>query len=167
MDIPLRRGAVDRRAALVLVGYVAVATGAFVAAALLLDGAARVTVLVVLLVLWLLVAGTYAWTWTRIREVASPLGLHGTGVVSRSQFGQLVLPWEAVESITLEGSTLVIRPVPAGDPRGVGVDATALVPSALDRVQRRGVNISLAALDISPADLRQAVTVQSGGRFRL
>ncbi len=167
MDIPLRRGAVDRRAVLLLVVYVAVATAAFVAAALLLDGAVLVVVLVALLLLWLFFAGSYAWTWMRIRQVASPLGLHGTGVVSRSQFGELVLPWEAVESIAVEGSMLVIRMVPAGDPRGTGIDATALVPAALERVRRRGINISLAALDIGPADLRQAVTVQSGGRFRL
>lgn len=167
MDVPLRRGALDRRAVLALLAYILVATAILTALFFLLDGAALIFALTAFLIVWLFFVGGYAWTWARMRTIASPLGLHGGGVVSRSHLGQLVIPWEAVDSARIEGRTLRVRMVASNDPRITTVDHSALQDVGWARVQKNGLRISLAALDVGLEELRQGFVVQSGGRVQL
>ena len=170
MDIPLARTRFDRWSAAVLVVYAAILTGLLVAAVALLDGVALLLVLVGLTLFWVLHSGLYVFTWTRMRRVSHPLGLHGDGVHARSQLGELVAPWEAVASLGRErawnGRRLRIRLVPPGDARRAGV--VARVPQRLvELIDRRGMRYSLRALDIDLPGLREAVVVQSGGRVQV
>ena len=100
--------------------YAAILTGLVAPAFVLLEGVALLVVLIVLVLFWLFHSGLYVFTWTRMRKVSHPLGLHGDGLHARSQFGELVAPWETVQSATIErawnGKRLRIRLVPAGRP---------------------------------------------------
>jgi hypothetical protein len=167
VDIPLRRGALDRRALVLLVVYILVATAIFTGFSFWLDGAVLVFALTASLIVWLFFVGGYAWTWARMRTVASPLGLHGVGVVSRSHLGQLVIPWEAVASARIEGRRLRIRMVPSNDPRITAVDHSALRDTAWTMTQKNGVRISLTVLEIGLEELGREFVVQSGGRVQL
>lgn len=172
MDIPLARTRFDVFAACLLIGYAAVFTAlVWVATAVLdLGDTALTVVLAVLVVLWLLWSGTYAWTWTRMRRVDSPLGLHAFGVFGRSQFGTLEVPWEAVQSAAIErhwnGRRLRIRLVPPTDPRHAGI-VDHVSGSMMQVVDEHGMRYSLRILDVTVEQLREAFVVQSGGRLHV
>src|SRR5262245_61352725 len=104
MQIRLARTRFDLFAACVLIGYAAIFTAGVWAATLLLggDGAGVGVALVVLTVVWLLWSGLDVFTWTRMRRIDVPLGLHGSGIVARGQFGDLDIPWAAVQSAVIE-----------------------------------------------------------------
>ena len=173
MDIPLARTRFDIFAAFVLIGYAAVFTSlVWVATGLLdLSDTALLMVLVVLVILWLFWSGLYVFTWTRMRRIASPLGLKGDGIHAHSQFGDLTAPWEAVQSASVErawnGRRLRIRLVPATDPRFAQVEHANLNPRMFEVVQREGLRYSLRILDVRVDQLREAFVVQSGGRVQL
>ena len=120
MEIPLARSRFDLFTTFALVVYAAILTGLIALAFVLLEGVALLVVLIVLVLFWLFHSGLYVFTWTRMRKVSHPLGLHGDGIHARSQFGELVAPWETVQSATIErawnGKRLRIRLVPAGRP---------------------------------------------------
>ncbi len=172
MDIPLARTRFDVFSALQLAVYAAVFTALVWLATAVLDlgDTTLSVVLLVLVALWILTTATYAWTWTRIRQVDSPLGLHPFGVFGHSIRGTLEVPWEAVVSAGVErhwtGRRLRIRVVPPTDPRHA-----AIVDHVDDRtmrvVDRQGMRYSLRILDVELEDLRQAFVVQSGGRLHL
>jgi hypothetical protein len=170
VDIPLARTRFDLFATLVLLVYAAILTGLVAAAVALLDGVALLLVLLGLVLFWLFHSGLYVFTWRRMRKVGHPLGLHGDGLHARSQFGELVAPWEAVASVVLErawnGRRLRIRLVPPGDPRHAGIVAH-VPPGLVQVIDRRGMRYSLRVLDIGVEQLREAFTVQSGGRVRV
>ncbi len=150
-----------------LLVYILVATAILTGLFLWLNGAVLVFAMTAFLIVWLLFVGGYAWTWVHMRMVASPLGLHGDGLVSRSHLGQLEIPWEAVASARIEGRRLRVRMVPSSDTRITSVDHSALRDTAWTMAQKNGVRISLAVLDIGVDQLRQAFVVQSGGRVQL
>jgi hypothetical protein len=172
VDIPLARTRFDLFAAFVLIVYAAIFTAlVWVATAVLDLGDTTLTVvLAVLVVLWLLWSGTYAWTWTRMRRVETPLGLHSFGLFAHSQFGTLEVPWEAVQSAAIErhwsGRRLRVRLVAPSDPRHAGI-----VDHVDDRmmkvVDKQGMRYSLRILDVGVEQLREAFVVQSGGRVRV
>jgi hypothetical protein len=172
VDIPLARTRFDVFAAFMLIGYAAIFTALVWMATAVLDlgDTALTIVMVVLVVLWLFWSGTYAWTWTRMRRVESPLGLHGFGVFGRSQFGTLEVPWDAVRSAKVErhwsGRRLRIRLVPPTDPRHEGIVNHVSDPM-MKIVDKQGMRFSLRILDITPEQLRQAFVVQSGGRVQV
>jgi hypothetical protein len=172
MEIPLARTPFDLYAAGVLIAYAAIFTALVWGATLLLDGhdTALGVTLVVLTVLWLLWSGLYVFTWTRMRRVAVPLELRGFGVFARGQFGSLEVPWEAVQSAAVErawnGRRLRIRLVPPTAP-----EHAQIVNHVNERMMRivdeEGMRYSLRVLDIGIDQLREAFTVQSGGRVRV
>jgi hypothetical protein len=171
MEIPLARTRFDLFSTFVLIAYAIVLTGLVALASALLDGVALLVVLIVLVVFWLFHAGLYVFTWTRMRKVSHPLGLHGDGLHARSQFGELVAPWEAIQSAAVEhawnGRRLRIRLVPPGDPRHAGIVHANLNPKMFEIVGRRGMRYSLRVLDIGLDELREAFVVQSGGRVQV
>jgi len=172
MEIRLARTRFDLVAAGVLIGYAAVFTALVWAATLLLDGhdTALGAALIVLVVLWLFWSGLYVFTWTRLRRVAIPLELHGSGILARGQFGDLDIPWAAVRSAAIErawnGRRLRVRLVPATSPEHAQV-VNHLDEQMTKVVEKEGVRYSLRVLDIGVEQLREAFTVQSGGRVRL
>jgi hypothetical protein len=97
--------------------------------------------------------------------------LQPTGIVARSQFGELVVPWEAMASAAVErtwsGSRLRIRLVDALDPRRDGVVVAWLNPQMLRVVERKGLRYSLRVLDIGVDQLRESFATHSGGRVRI
>ncbi len=154
----------------VLIVYAVILTALVAAAFTFLDGTALLVVLIVLMVFWLLHCGLYVFSWTRMRKVSHPLGLHGDGLHARSQFGELIAPWETVQSAAVErawnGKRLRIRLVPSSDPRHATI-VDDLNPRVMKAVDQRGMRYSLRALDIDLEELRQAFVVQSGGRVRV
>ena len=171
MEIPLARGRFDTWAALTLVVYATVFSAFLLAAVVFLDGTPLIVVLLVLALLWLFWSALYLFTWMRMRRIDSPLALHGYGVFARSQFGELTVPWEAVQSVAIErtwtGRMLRIRLVPATDPRHADIVHANLNPKRFEIVQRQGMRYSLRVLDIGAEQLREAFVVQSGGRVRV
>ena len=171
VEIPLARTRFDLFATFALVVYAAILTGLVAAAFAFLDGVALLVVLIVLVLFWLFHSGLYVFTWTRMRKVAYPLGLHGDGLHARSQFGELIAPWETIQSVAIErawnGRRLRIRLVPPGDPRHAGIVHADLNPKVFEAVDRRGMRYSLRVLDIDLDELRQAFVVQSGGRVQV
>lgn len=170
MDIPLARTRFDLFSTFVLVVYASTVTGMVAVAFSLLDGVALLVVLIVLVVVWLFHSGMYLFGWTRMRKVSHPLGLHGDGLHARSQFGELVAPWETIQSAAIErawnGRRLRIRLVPPSDPTRAGI-VSRVSPQLLKVIDQRGMRYSLRALDIGLDELRQAFVVQSGGRVRI
>jgi hypothetical protein len=172
MEIRLARTRFDLFATGVLVGYAAIFTALVWTATLLLDGhdAALGVVLVVLTVLWLLWSGLYVFTWTRMRRVDVPLELHAFGVFARGQFGTLEVPWAAVRSATVErtwtGRRLRIRLVPPTSPEH-GEIVNHVNDRMMKVVDKEGMRYSLRVLAIGEEELREAFTVQSGGRVRV
>jgi hypothetical protein len=172
VDIPLARTRFDLFAGFMLIAYAAVFTAlVWVATAVLdLGDTVLTVVLVALVVIWLLWSGSYAWTWTRMRGVASPLGLHPFGVFAHSQFGTLEVPWDAVRSVAVErhwsGRRLRIQLVPPTDERHAGV-VNRVNDRMMQIVDKQGMRFSLRILDITLDELRSAFTVQSGGRVRV
>ena len=171
MEIPLARTRFDLFATFALVVYAAILTGLVAVAFSFLDGVALLVVLIVLVVFWLFHSGLYVFTWTRMRKVSYPLGLQGDGLHARSQFGELIAPWETIQSATIErawnGRRLRIRLVPPGDPRHAGIVHADLNAKVFEAVNRRGMRYSLRVLDIDLDKLRQAFVVQSGGRVQV
>ena len=170
MDIPLARTRLDLFSTFALVVYAAILTGMVAAAFSLLDGVALLVVLIVLVLFWLFHSGLYLFSWTRMRNVSHPLGLHGDGLHARSQFGELIAPWETIQSATIErawnGKRLRIRLVPPSDPRRAGI-VSHVDPRVLKVIDQRGMRYSLRALDIGVDQLREAFVVQSGGRVQV
>jgi hypothetical protein len=172
VDIPLARTRLDLFAAFMLIVHAAIFTAlVWVATAVLdLGDTALTVVLAVLVVLWLLWSGGYAWTWTRMRRVESPLGLHSFGLFAHSQLGSLEVPWEAVRSAAIErhwsGRRLRVRLVPPTDARHAGIVDHVNDPM-MKIVDKQGMRYSLRILDIDVARLRDGFVVQSGGRVRV
>jgi hypothetical protein len=106
-----------------------------------------------------------------MRKVSHPLGLHGDGLHARSQFGELIAPWETIQSAAIErawnGRRLRVRLVPAGDPRHAGIVHANLNPTMFEIVGKRGMRYSLRVLDIDLERLREAFVVQSAGRVQV
>jgi hypothetical protein len=172
MEIRLARTRFDLVAAAVLIGYAAIFTALVWAATLLLDGhdGAMGVTLGALTVLWLLWSGLYVFTWTRMRRSDVPLELRGSGIVARGQFGDLEIPWSAVQSAAIErswtGRRLRVRLVPPTAPEHAEV-VNHLNDRMTKVVEKEGVRYSLRVLDIGVDQLREAFTVQSGGRVRV
>jgi hypothetical protein len=170
VEIPLARSRFDLFATVNLVVYAAILTGLVAAAFSFLDGIALLVVLIVLVLFWVFHSGLYVFTWARMRKVSHPLGLHGDGLHARSQFGELIAPWETIASATLEqawnGKRLRIRLVPPSDPTRAGI-ISHVDPRVLKAIDQRGMRYSLRALEIGVDDLREAFVVQSGGRVRV
>jgi hypothetical protein len=170
VEIPLARSRFDLFTTFALVVYAAILTGLIALAFVLLEGVALLVVLIVLVLFWLFHSGLYVFTWTRMRKVSHPLGLHGDGIHARSQFGELVAPWETIQSAAIErawnGKRLRIRLVPPGDPTRVGI-VSHVDPRVLKAIDERGMRYSLRALDIGVDELRQEFVVQSGGRVQV
>jgi hypothetical protein len=105
-----------------------------------------------------------------MRKISHPLGLHGDGLHARSHFGELMAPWETLQSVAIErrwnGKLLRVRLVPPGDPTRAGL-VSSVDPRVLKAIERRGMRYSLRVLDIGIDELRQAFVVQSGGRVRV
>ncbi|MDX6371932.1 MAG: hypothetical protein QOD98_920 [Nocardioidaceae bacterium] len=173
MEIRLARTRFDVFAAFVLIGYAAIFTALLWVATAVVDlgDTALLVVLIALVVLWLFWSGTYVFSWTRIRRIEAPLGLHDFGLFARSPFGELTAPWETVQSATIErawsGRRLRVRLVPAADARFEQVVHTNLNPRMFTIIQREGLRYSLRILDVSIDQLREAFVVQSGGRVRV
>ena len=171
MEIALARTRFDLFSTVALIVYAAILTGLVAVAAGFLDGTALLVVLIVLVLFWLFHSGLYVVTWTRMRKVSHPLGLHGDGLHARSQFGELVAPWETVQSASIErawnGRRLRIRLVPPRDPRHAGIGHANLHPRMFEIVGKRGMRYSLRVLDISVEQLRESFVVQSGGRIQV
>jgi hypothetical protein len=170
VEIPLARTRFDLFATFVLIVYAVILTALVAAAFTWLDGTTLLVVLIVLVLFWLFWSGLYVFTWTRMRRVSHPLGLHGDGLHARSQFGELMAPWESIQSAAIErawnGKRLRIRLVPPSDPRHAGI-VNHVNPQMMKVVGKRGMRYSLRVLDIELDVLRQAFVVQSGGRVRL
>ena len=147
MDIPLVRGRLDGVAAVLIVLYAVTLTAIVVVASAALEGTPLLVVLLVLGLAWLVHVGLYLYAWSRLRKVPFPLGLHGDGVHDRSPLAEVVVPWEAIRSVSIK-PRLLRSPLLHVDV----IDAT-----------KRDIRWSLRILDISADELRQAFTVQSGG----
>ncbi len=170
MDIPLARSRFDLFSTFALVVEAAIFTGLVALASAFLDGTMLLVVLIVLVVFWLFHSGLYVFTWTRMRKISHPLGLHGDGLHARSQFGEIIAPWETLQSVAIErrwnGKLLRVRLVPPADPTRAGL-VSRVDPRVLTTIDRRGMRYSLRALDIGVDELREAFVVQSGGRVRV
>ncbi len=171
MEIPLARTRFDLFTTFALIVYAAILTGLVAVASAFLEGVALLVVLIVLVLFWLFHSVLYVFSWTRMRKVAHPIGLHGDGVHGRSQFGELIAPWETVQSAAIErvwsGKRLRIRLVPPGDPRHAGIVHANLNPKMFEIVNKRGMRYSLRVLDIDLERLREAFVVQSAGRVQI
>ena len=171
MEIPLARTRFDLFATFALIVYAAILTGLVALASAFLEGVALLVVLIVLVVFWLFHSGLYVFGWTRMRKVSHPLGVHGDGLHARSQFGELIAPWETIQSAAIErawnGRRLRIRLVPPEDPRHAGIVHANLNPSMFEVVGKRGMRYSLRVLDIDVERLREAFVVQSAGRVQV
>jgi hypothetical protein len=173
--IALARGRVDRYAALMLVVHTVLFAAAGAGAAWLLDGeaggAALVFVLVGLGLAWIGWDGLYLLAWRRTRAIDFPLELQPTGLVARSAYGELVVPWHTITSASVErtwsGRRLRLRLVPPSDARHSDIVVAWLRPEMMKVVERRGVRYSLRALDIGTDQLRDAFVLQSGGRVHV
>jgi hypothetical protein len=170
VEIPLARTRLDLFASLMLIAYAVILTGLVALASAFLDGTALLVVLIVLVLFWLFHASLYVFTWTRMRRISHPLGLLGDGLHARSQFGELVAPWEAIASAAIErawnGRRLRIRLLPPGQPARDAV-VWHVPPPVVSAIDRRGMRYSLRALDIGVDELREAFVVQSAGRVRV
>jgi hypothetical protein len=172
MQLRLARTRFDLFAAGVLIGYAAIFTALVWAATLLLDGhdTALGVSLVALTVLWLLWSGLYVFTWTRMRRIAVPMELGGFGIFAHGQFGDLEIPWEAVRSAAIErawnGQRLRVRLVPPTAPEHAQI-VNRVDERMMRLVDKEGVRYSLRVLDVGVDELREAFTVQSGGRVRV
>jgi hypothetical protein len=170
VEIPLARTRFDLFATFALIVYAAILTGLVAVASTFLDGIALLVVLIGLVLFWLFHSGLYVFTWIRMRRVSHPLGLHGDGLHARSQFGELMAPWETIRSAVIErawnGKRLRIRLVPPGDPTYAGI-VNHVNPRLMKTIDQRGMRYSLRVLDIGVDELRQAFVVQSGGRVRI
>lgn len=172
MEIRLARSRFDVFAMGVLIAYAAIFTATVWAATLLLDGhdTALGVTLGVLTLLWLLWSGLYVFTWTRMRRVAVPLELRAFGLFAHGQFGTLEVPWEAVHSAAIErawnGRRLRVRLVPPTAPEHASV-VNHLNEPMMKVVDKEGMRYSLRVLDVGVEQLREAFTVQSGGRVRV
>jgi hypothetical protein len=170
VEIPLARTRFDLFVTFALVVYAAIVTGLVAVAFTFLDGVALLVVLLVLVLFWLFHSGLYVFTWTRMRKVSHPLGLHGDGLHARSQFGELIAPWATIRSAAIEqawnGKRLRIRLVPPGDPTRAGI-VSHVNPRVMKAVDQRGMRYSLRVLDIGVDQLREGFVVQSGGRVRV
>ena len=137
----------------------------------LLDGAALLVVLVVLARVLAVPRRALRLTLDPDAQGRHPLGLHGDGLHARSQFGELVAPWETIQSAAIErawsGRRLRIRLVPPRDPRHAAIVHANLNPKMFEVVDKRGMRYSLRVLDIGLDELRQAFVVQSGGRVQV
>lgn len=151
MDVPLARTRLDGVAAFLMIGSAVVLTGVVVGVSALLEGVALLAVLVVLALAWLTHVGLFLYSWSRLRTVAFPLGVHGDGVHDRSPLGEVVVPWDAIQAATLEARLL---------------RSPLLRVRPTDPAQRQ-VRYSLRILDVSADELRRVFTVQSSGRFPL
>ena len=171
MEIPLARTRFDLFTTFALIVYAAILTGLVAVASAFLDGVALLVVLIVLVLFWLFHSGLYVFTWARMRKVSHPLGLHGDGLHARSQFGELIAPWETIQSTAIErawnGRRLRVRLVPPGDPRHAGIVHANLNPKMFEIVGKRGMRYSLRVLDIDLERLREAFVVQSAGRVQV
>ena len=138
-------------AAVLIVVYAALLTAVVLGTSAILEGVPLLVALLVLAGAWIVHVGLFLTAWRRLRRVPFPLGVHGDGLHDRTPPGEVVVPWDAVRSATLR-------------PR--------LLRSPLLRVDRldpgeRPVRWSLRVLDVGADELRQAFTVQSGGRVEL
>ena len=171
MQIALARGRVDRYAVLMLlvhtVGALAVASLAFWLIEDVAGGTALVFVVIALTLVWLAWCALYTTAWLRTRKIDVPMELQPTGLVARSMYGELVIPWAAITSATVErtwsGRRLRLRLVPESDPRHGDIIVAWLKPEMWRIVERRGLRYSLRVLDIGIDELRQAFVTQSGG----
>ena len=171
MEIGLARGRVDRYAALMLVVhtlfFAALAAGAFWLLDGVADGVALVFVLVALAVAWLGWSGLYVLAWIHTRKIDVPMELQPTGLVARSTYGELVIPWNTIASAAVErtwsGRRLRLRLVPESDPRHADIVVAWLRPEMMRIVEKHGIRYSLRALDIGVDELRQAFLSRSGG----
>ena len=172
MQIPLARTRFDLFAVGVLIGYAAIFTALvwLVTGVLDIPDRALGVVLGALVVLWLLWSGLYVITWSRLRRIDVPLELRSAGLLARSQFGELEVPWAAVQSAAVErawnGRRLRVRLVPPSAPERAGL-VDRLNPKMMRVVEREGMRYSLRVLDVTVEALREAFVVQSGGRVRL
>ena len=171
MRITLARGRVDRFAALMLVVYVAVFAAVLFGADRVLGDVlgdtALVLVLLGLVLAWLAWIGLFVAAWLKTRKVDVPLELEPTGLVARSTYGELVIPWGTIVSATIErtwsGRRLRLRLVPESDPRHADIVVAWLRPEMMRVVERHGIRYSLRVLDIGVDELRHAFLSQSGG----
>jgi hypothetical protein len=169
--IALARGRVDLYAGLMLVVHTALFAAAGAVLFWLLrdvaEGVAAVFVLVAVALVWVAWTGLYVVAWLRTRKIDVPMELQPTGLVARSAVGELVVPWAAITSATVErtwsGRRLRIRLVPESDPRHADIVVAWLKPEMMRIVERQGLRYSLRGLDIGVDELRQAFLSRSGG----
>ena len=175
MEISLDRGRIDRYAVAMLVVHAAVAVGLLVGAHWLFSrfvpdpGVAAI--LLGLVLAWLAWSGLYVAAWLKTRRNDVPMELQPTGLVARSPYGELVIPWDTITSATIErtrvGKSLRLRLVPASDPRHAGITVAWLKPQMMRVVEKHGVRYSLRVLDIEEDELRRAFEMRSSGRVRI
>jgi hypothetical protein len=168
--IPLDRARVDRTWGRLILGtvlLVAVLLGALTAL-LLHAGAGLVDVMPLLIVLPLAaawVAITFGISWRRLRGVEVPLELDGHGITLRSPYGDVVAPWEAVASASIEprrlGPWLRVRVAPGG------FTTTVTQRSYLRTLERQGFRYTLRVLAVDADQLRAVFAQQSAGRVHV
>jgi hypothetical protein len=175
VKIALDRGRLDRYAGAMLLGYTLVFAAVLAGGYRLLEPhvgqAALVLVLGGLVLGWLAWSSLYVVSWLRSRMVDVPMELDPSGLVARSTYGELVVPWDTITSAGVErtwsGRRLRLRLVPASDPRHADIVVAWLKPEMMRIVERRGIRYSLRVLDIGVDQLRDAIATQSGGRVHV
>jgi len=171
MQIALDRGRIDRFGLLMLVVYAAAFAALGAGVVWLLDGllgdSALLLIVLTLTLAWLAWSGLYVVAWLKARKVDVPMELQPTGLVARSTYGELVIPWGTIVSAAIErtwsGKRLRLRLVPESDPRHADIVVAWLRPEMMRVVERRGIRYSLRVLDIGVDELRHAFVTQSGG----
>ena len=121
------------------------------------------------LVAFLAVAVAEGRLWVATRRIAQPLELSAQGWPSTPRADAVAFPWAAVAAVGILRvgltSRLVVRLHPRAGPGAPGVSGT-LTPAGWRIVRRRGLQLSLRTLQISPEELGWAVERSSAGRFR-
>jgi hypothetical protein len=175
VQIALARGRIDRYAALMLLVhalvFAVVLAGAHWFFSGFLSDPVVFLILLGLVLAWLGWSGLYVLAWFRMRKIDVPLELQPTGLVARSTYGELVIPWDTITSAAVQrtwsGKRLRLRLVPESDPRHADIVVAWLKPEMMRLVERHGVRYSLRVLDIGVDELREAFVVRSGGRIRV
>jgi hypothetical protein len=175
LEISLDRGRIDRYAAAMLVVHAVVAAGLLVGAHWLFSAFVPepgvVAILLGLVLVWLGWSGLYVSAWVKTRRIDVPMELQPTGLVARSPYGELVIPWDTITSARIErtwvGRRLRLRLVPTSDPRHADITVAWLRPEMMRVVEKHGVRYSMRVLDIEADQLREAFELRSGGRVRI
>ncbi len=171
LRLETRRSAVDRSFALIvgLFGLpVAIDVAMLVFVVYADAGGLAALAFLVPLVLLVLVELTQCYQWGATRAIEWPLWVGEGGLVFFTPRGRVELPWDAVTAVgisrVLWTSQLTVGVHPQAGPGSPGV-ASTMSAATWRLVRRRGLRLSLRLVHLPPAEVAQAISAFSRGRW--